>query len=150
MSFSKLKFREIINDNNQTSYQINNKYVTSEVYHSLLEDDTLEPYVLPPLPKVKNSPENKNNGENNMENENDVQCDCPECQELRQIISDIKEMDDDEALAGLQQYIEAVKTKTSLETSALIYGELGKNMIKTSGKYEEQFDLYMSQFEVEE
>lgn len=156
MKFSKLKFKEIINEkNNEIQYLINEKFVTKSTYDSLMNDDTLEPYVLPPLPKIKNSPENsstKNIGVKNMKNEdeNEVQCDCPECQELRQIISDIREMDDEEALDGLQQYLEAVKTKVSLETSALVYSELGKNMIKASGKYEEQLDNYLSQFAVEE
>jgi len=152
MSFEKIKFKEIINETtNETSYQINNKFVTKEVYDSMEQDESL--FVLPPLPKMNGSPENsckvidinKNRGNDEFEF-----CQCDQCQELLQIIDDIREMDDNEALEGLQNYVESIKIKSHLETASQIYNEIGNNMIKVSGKLEDQLDDFLSQFDVVE
>jgi len=152
MEFSKIKFKEIINETtNQTSYQINDKFVSKEVYDSMEQDDSL--FVLPPLPKMNGSPENKSNVidiNKNRDNNDSEFCQCEECQELLQIIGDIREMDDFEALEGLQNYIESIKIKAHLETASQIYNEIGNNMIKVSGKLEDQLDEFLSQFEVVE
>jgi len=152
MSFQKIKFKEIINETtNETSYQINDKFVTKEVYDSMEQDDSL--YILPPLPKMNGSPENscKVIDINKNRDNNEVEfCQCDQCQELLQIIDDIREMDDNEALEGLQNYIESIKIKSHLETASQIYNEIGNNMIKVSGKLEDQLDEFLSQFEVVE
>jgi len=162
MSFSKIKFKEIINETtNQTSYQINDKFVSKEVYDSMEQDESL--FVLPPLPKMNGSPENSNppkpsnvininkyNTNQNEYNSDSEECDCPQCQELLDIIYTIREMDDYEAKELLTNYIDAIKTKTGLETSAEIYGQLGNSMIKVSSQLEIQLDDFMSQFEVVE
>jgi len=159
MSFQKIKFKEIINETtNQTSYQINNKFVTKEVYDSMEQDDSL--FVLPPLPKMNGSPENSNPpkpsnvisinkyNSNDSEYESNEECDCPQCQELLDIIYTIREMDDYEAKELLTNYIDAIKTKTGLETSTEIYSQLGNGMIKVSAQLDVQLDSFMSQFDV--
>jgi len=160
MEFSKIKFKEIINETtNETSYQINDKFVTKEVYDSMEQDEYL--YILPPLPKMNGSPENSNiskpsnvtninkyssnDSEYNSDNE---ECDCPQCQELLDIIYTIREMDDYEAKELLTNYIDAIKTKTGLETSTEIYSQLGNGMIKVSAQLDVQLDSFMSQFDV--
>ena len=152
MEFSKIKFKEIINETtNETSYQINDKFVTKEVYDSMEQDESL--YVLPPLPKMNGSPENSckviDINKNRYNDESEF-CNCDQCQELLTIIDDIREMDDAEALEALGGYIEAIKTKTNLKASADIYNTLGNNMIKVSTGLEIQLDDFLSQFEVAE
>ena len=160
MGFEKIKFEKIIN-NNEVQHIINGKYVTKSTYESLLNDESL--FVLPPLPKIKVSPENsiKTNGNSNSNNNNHEettkededednigQCDCEQCQELRLVISDIREMDDNEALEGLKYYIEAVRTKTHLESVSQVYEELGNSMIKVSSQLDVQLEDFLSQFDV--
>jgi len=158
MSFEKIKFKEIINENGETSYQINNKFVTKEVYDSMEQDESL--YVLPPLPKMNGSPENSNPpkpsnvtninkyNSNDSEYDSNEECDCSQCQELLDIIYTIREMDDYEAKELLTNYIDAIKTKTGLETSTEIYSQLGNSMIKVSAQLDVQLDNFMSQFDV--
>ena len=160
MSLEKIKFKEIINETtNQTSYLINDKFVTKEVYDSMEQDESL--FVLPPLPKMNGSPENSKSTKptkpSNVTNinkynsdENDEECDCPQCQELIDIIYTIREMDDYEAKELLTNYIDAIKTKTGLETSTEIYSQLGNGMIKVSAQLDVQLDNFMSQFDVVE
>jgi len=149
MAFDKIKFKEIVNGE-EITYQINDKFVTEEVYSSMLNDESL--YVMPPLPKMNGSPENSckvidiNKNRDNV----DELCQCDQCQELLQVIDDIREMDDIEALEGLQNYIESIKIKSHLETASQIYNEIGNNMIKVSGKLEDQLDDFLNQFEVVE
>lgn len=155
MKFEKLKLKEIINENtNQVDYLINNKYVTKEVYEKIDSDDSL--YVLPPLPKVKNSPENNskislttNTKQINIQDYSDEneECNCPECQELMLIINDIREMDDNEAKEMLGGYIEAIKIENQMETMIRVYNEIGNNLLKNSLKIEDQLNDFISQFE---
>jgi len=139
MAFEKIMFKEIITDG-KSEFMINNKFVDKSLY------------VLPPLPKMNGSPENSckvidiNKNRDNV----DELCQCDQCQELLQIIDDIREMDDIEALDGLQNYVESIKIKSHLETASQIYNEIGNNMIKVSGKLEDQLDEFLSQFEVVE
>lgn len=141
MSFQKIKFKEIINGEN-ISYQINDKFVDFDTYTKLNNDETL--FILPPLPKVINSPENRFNKQVEETTCDDEQCDgdCPECEELALVISDIREMDDDEALYGLRHYIESIKIQTHLEVSSAIYTELGNSMIKVASRLEIQLEDY--------
>jgi len=161
MALDKIKFKEIINETtNETSYQINNKFVTKEIYDSIEQDDSL--YIMPPLPKMNGSPENSNSpkpsnvtninkyNSNDSEYESNEECDCPQCQELMDIIYTIREMDDYEAKELLTNYIDAIKTKTGLETSIEIYSQLGNGMIKVSAQLDVQLDNFMSQFDVVE
>ena len=46
--------------------------------------------------------------------------------------------------------VESIKIKAHLETASQIYNEIGNNMIKVSGKLEDQLDEFLSQFEVVE
>jgi len=148
MSFQKIKFKEIINGEEKT-YQINDKYVTEEVYNSMSNDESL--YVLPPLPKMNGSPENNCKVVNiNKNNPNVEECACEECQELLQVIYDIREIDDNEALEGLRSYVEAIRIKTNLEALVNVYNELGNGMIKTSARLEDQLEEFFSQFDVVE
>ena len=162
MTFGKIRFKEII-ENGETQFLINDKFVTKSTYDSLMNDDSLyTPTVLPSLPKIKVSPENNiktnsnsNSNSNNREeitkedeeNDNIGQCDCEECQELRLVISDIREMSDDEALEGLKYYIESIRTKTHLESVSQVYEELGNSMIKVSSKLDIQLENFLSQFD---
>ena len=157
MAFEKILFEKII-DNGQLDYKINNKFVTEEIYNAILNDETM--YILPPLPKMNGSPENSNPpkpsnvtninkyNSNDSEYESNEECDCPQCQELLDIIYTIREMDDYEAKELLTNYIDAIKTKTGLETSTEIYSQLGNGMIKVSAQLDVQLDSFMSQFDV--
>jgi len=157
MAFEKILFEKII-DNGQLDYKINNKFVTEEIYNAILNDETM--YILPPLPKMNGSPENSNPpkpsnvtninkyNSNDSEYESNEECDCPQCQELLDIIYTIREMDDYEAKELLTNYIDAIKTKTGLETSTEIYSQLGNSMIKVSAQLDVQLDNFMSQFDV--
>ena len=150
MAFEKIMFKEIITDG-KSEFMINNKFVDKETYDKVSSDESL--YVLPPLPKMNGSPENSCKVidiNKNRDNNDSEFCQCEECQELLQIIGDIREMDDFEALEGLQNYIESIKIKAHLETASQIYNEIGNNMIKVSGKLEDQLDEFLSQFEVVE
>lgn len=149
MSFEKIKFKEIINGE-EIQYLINDKYVTKETYFSLLNDESL--YVLPPLPKMNGSPENsynvdKTSNVNNKNNDEGI-CACEECQELLEIIYDIREMNDNEALEGLRNYIDAIRTKTNLESLIQAYSEFGNSMIKVSAQLEVELEDFLSQFDV--
>jgi len=134
MAFEKVKFKEIINGE-EVTYMINDKIVDKETYDKLSSDDSL--YVLPSLPKMNDSPENNcnHNMNDNMENN---QYDYESNQELLAIINDIREMDDNEALEGLRNYLEAVRAETRLLTLSEAYNELGNSMIKVSARLEDQ------------
>jgi len=157
MAFEKILFEKII-DNGQLDYKINNKFMVSSFNIAILNDETM--YILPPLPKMNGSPENSNPpkpsnvtninkyNSNDSEYESNEECDCPQCQELLDIIYTIREMDDYEAKELLTNYIDAIKTKTGLETSTEIYSQLGNSMIKVSAQLDVQLDNFMSQFDV--
>jgi len=130
MAFEKVKFKEIINGE-EVTYMINDKIVDKETYDKLSSDDSL--YVLPSLPKMNDSPENNCN-----HNMNNNQYDYDYDQELLAIINDIREMDDNEALEGLRNYLEAVRAETRLLTLSEAYNELGNSMIKVSARLEDQ------------
>ena len=103
-----------------------------------MEDESLytPSYALPPLPKMNDSPENNCN-----HNMNNNQYDCEDNdydQELSAIINDIREMDDNEALEGLRNYLEAVRAETRLLTLSEAYNELGNSMIKVSARLGDQ------------
>jgi len=162
MAFEKIMFKEIITDG-KSEFMINNKFVDKETYDKVSLDESL--YILPPLPKMNGSPENSNSPKpNNVTNINkysfndseyesnsdNEECDCPQCQELLDIIYTIREMDDYEAKDLLTNYIDAIKTKTGLETSTEIYSQLGNGMIKVSAQLDVQLDNFMSQFDVVE
>ena len=153
MSFAKLKFKEIIKGKKHNFF-INDKSVDESTYNQILNDDSL--YELPPLPKPKMnvSPENNcniniNNVDNTNINTNTEECPCENCQELLNIISDIREMGDNEALVELGSYIEAVKTKTHMESLIEAYSELGSSMVKVSSRLEIQLENFMEQFSTE-
>lgn len=152
MAFEKIVFKEIINvngDNKEITYQINDKYVTKEVYDKVSSDESL--FVLPPLPKMNGSPKNTCKVVDiNKNNSNVEECACEECQELLQVIYDIREMDDNEALEGLRSYVEAIRIKTNLEALVNVYDELGNGMIKTSARLEDQLEEFLSQFDIVE
>jgi len=157
MAFEKIMFKEIITDG-KSEFMINNKFVDKETYDKVSLDESL--YIMPPLPKMNGSPENSNPtkpsnvtninkyNSNDSEYESNEECDCPQCQELLDIIYTIREMDDYEAKDLLTNYIDAIKTKTGLETSTEIYSQLGNSMIKVSAQLDVQLDNFMSQFDV--
>ena len=159
MAFEKIMFKEIITDG-KSEFMINNKFVDKETYDKVSSDESL--YIMPPLPKMNGSPENSNPSKpsnvtnfnkynsNDSEYESNEDCDCPQCQELLDIIYTIREMDDYEAKELLTNYIDAIKTKTGLETSTEIYSQLGNSMIKVSAQLDVQLDNFMSQFDIVE
>ena len=138
MGFEKLRFEKIV-QNDETQFFINSKLVDENTYNKLLNDETL--YTFPPLPKVDKSPENHDNNEEYI---------CEDCQELLQIITDLREMDDGEAIDALRGYIEIIKTETHFQSLIEAYGELGSSFNKVSAKLEVELDNFLGQFVDEE
>ena len=139
MGFERLKFKEIINGN-EKQFFINDKQVDENTYEKILNDNSL---FFPPLPKVDKSPENSNN-------HNDEEFICEDCQELLNIITDLREMDDGEAIDALRGYIEIIKTETHFQSLIEAYGELGSSFNKVSAKLEVELDNFLEQFVDEE
>jgi len=135
MAFQKIVFEKNTVDN-KSEFKINNKFVTEEVYYSTLNDDSLYDSTIPPLPKVVNSPENSYN--------NDI-CQCPSCQELLDLINELRGLDNKEALNILKGYIEGVRLESHYQTASEIYSELGNSMIKLSGKLELELEDMMNE-----
>ncbi len=148
--FEKLKFTEIIHeDSNTIEYKINDKYVDFETYNKLLNDETL--FVPLPFPKINKSPENSNNSNTcnnpNDSNDEDYTCNCEECKSLRQMVYNLQDMDEEEAFNALGGYLEVFKTEVKMETLIETYEAIGNNLIKHSGKLEDQLEAFMGQFE---
>lgn len=140
MGFEKLKFEKITNGD-EKQFFINDKLVEEDVYNKLLNDNTL--YTFPPLPKVDKSPENSNHNDE----ETFI---CEDCAELLDIITDLREMDDGEAIDALREYIEAIKTEAHFRSLIEAYGELGSSFNKVSARMEFELERYMEQFEDED
>lgn len=148
--FEKLKFTEIIHeDSNTIEYKINDKYVDFETYNKLLNDETL--FAPLPFPKINKSPENSNNSNTcnnpNDSNDEDYTCNCEECKSLRQMVYNLQDMDEEEAFNALGGYLEVFKTEVKMETLIETYEAIGNNLIKHSGKLEDQLEAFMGQFE---
>ncbi len=144
MGFEKLKFREVVNGD-RIEYFINNKQVEKNVYDKLMFDDSL--YTFPPLPKVDKSPEDSCNINHDDEGDGFI---CEDCQELLDIISDLREMDDGEAIDALREYLNIVRAETQLETLIEVYSELGSSTSKLATRLEIELENFRSQFSDEE
>ncbi len=140
MGFEKLKFEKIIN-NDQTQFLINGKEVDEKTYTKLISDDSL--YTFSPLPKVDKSPEDSGN-------HNDEEFICEDCAELLNIITDLREMDDGDAIEGLRNYLDVIRTETQLETLIEVYSELGSSTSKLATRLEIELENFRSQFSDEE
>ena len=128
-------------------YMINDKFVSKEVYDKMMNDESM--YILPPLPKMNDSPENSCDNENDDVDTEEI-CQCDDCLELLGLIEDIRELDDHDALNELKNYIEIVKVQTHYESLSQAYSELGNSMIKVSANLETELDNVLGQFTVEE
>jgi len=131
MGFDKLKFKEIIKPNGEVEYFINGQHVNEDTYNKLLNDDSL--YNLPPLPKV-NENYNEYIDEHYDEDINE------NYEELLNIVQDIKQMNEKEAINGLKNYLEIIKTEVYLQTLITTYNEIGNNSIKFAARLENELE----------
>lgn len=128
MSFQKLKFKEIINGE-EKQFFINDKLVDENTYLKMLMDDSL--YSLPPLPKTNSVPDDRCSA-----NENNEEYLCEECQQFLNIIEAVRELDDNESLELMRDFVEDIKTQTVFQALIGAYSELASNLNKTVARME--------------
>jgi len=137
MAFQKLNFKEVI-DGDKTLYFISvkkeeYKEVNKEVYLKLQSDDSLFMSPFPPLPKTNNVPDDECG--NNIINEvEEYPLEVKE--ELLSVIEDIRNLNDEEALDMLYEFIEDIKKQTMFESLSLAYNELANNLNKAAARME--------------
>lgn len=139
-----MKF-EKINNNGTVEYYINDKLVPESTYNTLVNDEAVSQL---PYNKSKITNEEYTNSEFNIEDDEDY-CDCPECQELYEIVGSIQDMDFDTAVAVLRQYFDDFRTDIRLSTMIESYEQLGQSLLKVSGKLESELENHMSKYDVD-
>lgn len=119
-----MKFREeIFKENGQIvkKYYIDDKEVTQDVYYNLTDE-------LYENTKLK------------QEEHNDEICDCEECQYLLELINEIRQSSDSEALAILKDEIEFRVQEAYIEGQHVLANELGNSLLKHAVKLEDKLD----------
>ena len=141
-----MKFEKIIT-NDITECYINDKPVPEDTYNTLITDETVSQL---PNNKSKLTNEEYNHSEFDVDNiGNNEPCQCPECQELYEIVTDIQEMDFDTAVAVLREYLDDLETDVHLSTMIECYETLGQSLLKVSGKLESELENHMSKYDEE-
>ena len=122
-----MKFREeIFKENGQIvkKYYINDKEVTQDIYYNLT-DELYENI------KLK------------QEEHTDELCNCEECQYLLELINEIRQSSDSEALAILKDEIEFRIQEAYIEGQHVLTNELGNSLLKHAVRLESELeDLY--------
>lgn len=119
-----MKFREeIFKENGQIvkKYYINDKEVTQDVYYNLTDE-------LYENTKLK------------QEERTDELCNCEECQYLLELINEIRQSSDSEALAILKDEIEFRVQEAYIEGQHVLANELGNSLLKHAVKLEDELD----------
>lgn len=119
-----MKFREeIFKENGQIvkKYYINDKEVTQDVYYNLT-DELYENI------KLK------------QEEHTDELCNCEECQYLLELINEIRQSSDSEALAILKDEIEFRIQEAYIEGQHVLANELGNSLLKYAVKLEDKLN----------
>lgn len=119
-----MKFREeIFKENGQIvkKYYIDDKEVTQDVYYNLT-DELYENI------KLK------------QEEHTDELCNCEECQYLLELINEIRQSSDSEALAILKDEIEFRVQEAYIEGQHVLANELGNSLLKHAVKLEDKLD----------
>lgn len=124
--------KEVINGNTK-EYYINDKKVDEDTYKTLSSDDTVE-FMQAPLPTETCF---YNNGHG-------FGCECDDCLEIVNVIEALIDVDEKEAFEILLDYVDFVKEKTKMNVLLQTYEELGKNMLKMSGRIENELDEFLS------
>jgi len=119
-----MKFREeIFKENGQIvkKYYINDKEVTQDIYYNLT-DELYENI------KLK------------QEEHTDELCNCEECQYLLELINEIRQSSDSEALAILKDEIEFRIQEAYIEGQHVLANELGNSLLKYAVKLEDELE----------
>ncbi len=119
-----MKFREETYKENGRiikKYFIDDKEVTQDVFFKLTDE-------LYENTKLK------------QEEHNDEICDCEECQYLLELINEIRQSSDSEALAILKDEIEFRVQEAYIEGQHVLANELGNSLLKYAVKLEDELD----------
>lgn len=119
-----MKFREeIFKENGQIvkKYYIDDKEVTQDTYYNLT-DELYENI------KLK------------QEEHTDELCNCEECQYLLELINEIRQSSDSEALAILKDEIEFRIQEAYIEGQHVLANELGNSLLKYAVKLEDKLN----------
>ena len=119
-----MKFREeIFKENGQIvkKYYIDDKEVTQDVYYNLT-DELYE------------------NIKFKQEEHTDELCNCEECQYFLELINEIRQSSDSEALAILKDEIEFRVQEAYIEGQHVLANELGNSLLKHAVKLEDELD----------
>ena len=122
-----MRFREeIYKENGEIikKFYIDDKEVTQDVYYNLTDE-------LYENTKLK------------QEEHNDEICDCEECQYFLELINEIRQSSDSEALAILKDEIEFRVQEAYIEGQHVLANELGNSLLKHAVRLESKLeDLY--------
>jgi len=122
-----MRFREeIYKENGEIikKFYIDDKEVTQDVYYNLTDE-------LYENTKLK------------QEEHNDEICDCEECQYFLELINEIRQSSDSEALAILKDEIEFRVQEAYIEGQHVLANELGNSLLKHAVRLESELeDLY--------
>jgi len=130
-----MKF-EKVTINGATIYSINGNLVNENTYNRLLEDDNSSSTLSQSI---------ESNDDFDIEDE----CLCDNCQNIRDLIDDIKEMDDNEAFYLLSGYISCSEEEAYMRGVIDAHDQIGNTLIKIAGKMEDDLDDIQSQLDEE-
>jgi len=119
-----MKFREeIYKENGEIikKYYIDDKEVTQDVYFNLTDE-------LYENTKLK------------QDDHNEEICNCEECQYLLELINEIRQSSDNEALAILKDEIEFRVQEAYIEGQHVLANELGNSLLKHAVKLEDELE----------
>lgn len=119
-----MKFREeIYKENGEIikKYYIDDKEVTQDVYFNLTDE-------LYENTKLK------------QDEHNEEICNCEECQYLLELINEIRQSSDSEALAILKDEIEFRVQEAYIEGQHVLANELGNSLLKHAVKLEDELE----------
>jgi transcription elongation factor Elf1 len=103
-------------------FYINNKEVSEHAYLQLSDDILYKSDIT------------------NIQPEQTEECNCPDCQALRETIRNIRQMDDKEALEYLRSFMDTNLRIAELNTQIDSYNEFGKQFFKSASILENQLE----------
>lgn len=130
-----MKF-EKIQSNGEIKFYINDKIVDENTYNILSNDDSVNQT---PHKKTMSNQQYEDH-EFNIEAEDSVYCECEECQNIREVVSQIKELEDDDAFNYLRDYITSIQYETGNFANIEILTQIGNEFIKAAGKMEAELE----------
>ena len=118
------------NGNIIKKYYINNQPVSEHTYFSLSDDF----YSGKPL--LQNQ---------NQEQDSEELCTCQECETLRYIIDNIKNMDKEDAVEYLRNVIETNVTIGQYQKQIDLYNTFGQQFFKTASQLDNEMEEYIDE-----